>query len=255
VPGTGSAADVELRTERVTIGGLELCVRSAPGPGPPLVMVHGLGVSSRYMLPLARRLAPHRALHLPDLPGFGDSGKPPKALGIEEMADCLADWARAIGLPRADFFGHSLGCQVVVDLAVRYPQQVGRLVLVAPTIDIARRTVTGELVRLLRDAPREPAALLPIVVRDYWKAGTRRLLRTLRFALCDPVEEKLPAVAVPALVMRGEDDPVVSQAWVEEVRRRLPRGRLGNVPGAAHAVHFSAPVEVATRVLRFLAEE
>src|SRR5436190_17974179 len=71
-------------------------------PGPPVVLVHGLGVSGRYMLPTAVRLAGHLPTYVPDLPGFGQSARPARALDIPELADALAGWTRALGLgPRA----------------------------------------------------------------------------------------------------------------------------------------------------------
>ncbi|WP_292510847.1 alpha/beta fold hydrolase, partial [Methylobacterium sp.] len=51
----------------------------------PVILVHGLGMSSRYMIPLARHLAPHFRVYAPDLPGFGLSDKPHRALTVREL--------------------------------------------------------------------------------------------------------------------------------------------------------------------------
>ena len=48
----------------------------------PFVLVHGVGVSGRYMLPVARVLARDHSVYVPDLPGYGKSGRPPRATGI-----------------------------------------------------------------------------------------------------------------------------------------------------------------------------
>jgi 2-hydroxy-6-oxonona-2,4-dienedioate hydrolase len=71
--------------------------------------------------------------------------------------------------------------------------------------------------------------------------------------LRDPVEEKLPLVEAPTLVVRGGRDLIVSQRWAEEFAALLPRGRLLVVPGAAHAVNYDDPEALADAVLRFLA--
>ncbi|MEA2690725.1 MAG: 2-hydroxy-6-oxonona-2,4-dienedioate hydrolase [Acidobacteriota bacterium] len=256
-PVTPSARRIESRF--VQVSGLRMHVRLAAGPagggGAPLVLVHGLGVSSRYMVPLAEILASSRAVYAPDIPGFGKSDKPRRALDIHQQAEILAAWMSAMGLDRAAFFGHSLGCQVVADLAYHHPEAVDRLVLAAPTIDDHGRSVPRELLRLLRDVPREPFSLVPIVAADYLRAGLGRALRTLRYGLADRIEEKLPRLAMPALVLRGERDPVVSEPWTERVCRLLPRGRLAIVPKAAHAFHFSAPREVAGLLIPFLDED
>jgi pimeloyl-ACP methyl ester carboxylesterase len=244
------------------VHGLAIHAWRSPGPprptgaagAVPLVLVHGLGVSSRYFLRLAGRLAAGRPVLAPDLPGFGRSATPPRPLDVHAQADFLAAWMPAMGLERAAFLGHSLGSQVVADLALRHPHRVERLVLAAPTIDDGGRSVPRELLRLLRDVPREPFSLVPIVTRDYLRAGLGRVLRTLRYALADRLEEKLPLLDLPVLVLRGARDPVVSERWSEKVAALLPHGRLAVVPGAAHALQFSHPREVAALLDSFLDE-
>jgi len=71
----------------------------------------------------------------------------------------------------------------------------------------------------------------------------------------DHIEDKLPAIEVPGLVLRGERDPVAPQRWVEEVAHLLPHARLEILPGTAHAANYSAPQDVATAIRRFLRPE
>jgi pimeloyl-ACP methyl ester carboxylesterase len=246
-----------LESRFIEIGTLRVHVRSAAGPAagkPPVVLIHGLGVSSRYLVRLAEILATTRPVYAPDIPGFGRSEKPARVLDVHGQAEFLAEWMGVAGLDRAALFGHSLGCQVVADLAFHHPERASRLVLAAPTIDDSGRSVTRELLRLARDVPREPFSLVPIVVTDYLRAGLGRALRTLRYALADPLEEKLPGLPKPALVVRGERDPVVSERWAERVARLLPQGRHVVVPGAAHALQYSAPRELADVLIPFLDE-
>jgi 2-hydroxy-6-oxonona-2,4-dienedioate hydrolase len=223
-----------------------------PGTGLPVVLIHGLSVSSRSLRPTAARLAADRRVYAPDLPGFGVSEPPPEALTIRDLADTLAAWMRAMHLEQAALLGHSFGCQVMAELALRHPTCLARAIFVAPTIEPAGRTARRQLVRLLRDACREPPALLPLVLRDYLRAGVGRTLHTLRYALQDAIERKLPQVRVPSLVVRGARDPVVSQPWAEAVARLLPHGRLAVIPGAAHAVPYSAPAALGQVIAAFL---
>jgi pimeloyl-ACP methyl ester carboxylesterase len=66
-----------------------------------VVLVHGLGLSGRYMLPVAACLAARYRVLLPDLPGFGDSGHRARVLDGPALADALAAWMRAMSLRRA----------------------------------------------------------------------------------------------------------------------------------------------------------
>ena len=220
---------------------------------PCFVLVHGLGMSSRYMMPTARLLAAHGRVEVPDLPGFGKSGKPPVALDIPGLADALAAWIRARRLCACTLVGNSLGAQVIVDLAVRHPELLACAVLVGPTIDPGARRVSTQICRLLADVPREPLPLYPIGLSDYLRAGFLRVLRTLRHALRDPIVEKLPRVTMPVLVIRGGLDPLVPQRWVEQVERLIPRARQITFPGVAHAVNFDAPEKLAAEIFRFIA--
>lgn len=230
-------------------------IDGAPSVAPTIVLVPGLGLSSRYMMPTAERLSAHARVYAPDLPGFGFSSKPRRALSITELADALCAWMTANGLRRAVLLGNSLGSEIIVDLAVRYPERVERAILVAPPIDRQARSFLKQLARLLLDATREPLSLLPIVISDYLRGGIARGIRTLYYALADRVEKKLPLMHTKTLVVRGERDPVVPQHWTEDVTALLPHARLVVIPSAAHAVNYSAPDELAREVLSFLNED
>jgi 2-hydroxy-6-oxonona-2,4-dienedioate hydrolase len=221
---------------------------------PGAVLVHGIGVSSRYMEPLARELGPTLRTAAVDLPGFGRSSKPPRTLGVQEHADVLARFVQVAGLAPAVLIGNSFGCQVVAACAASQPALVRATVLLGPTIDPSARSAARQVWSWVRDVPRERAAQLPLAVRDFREAGTQRIAATLRLALEDRVEETLPGVSARTLVVRGGRDPIVRQAWAEEAARLLPQGRLAVLPGVAHAVNFAAPEELAQVVLAFLAE-
>jgi 2-hydroxy-6-oxonona-2,4-dienedioate hydrolase len=222
------------------------------GTGLPVVLIHGLSVSSRSLLPTAAWLAAARRVYAPDLPGFGASEPPPEALTIYDLAETLAAWMRVMHVEQAALLGHSFGCQILAELALRHPACLAQAIFVAPTIEPHGRTASRQLVRLLLDACREPPTLLPLVLRDYLRAGVGRTIRTFRHALQDAIERKLPQVRVPSLVVRGARDPLVSQRWAEAVARLLPHGRLVVIPGAAHAVPYSAPVELGQVIEAFL---
>lgn len=248
----------QLESVRVAVGNLSIHALRAAGPPraklPPVVLVHGLGVSGRYMAPAALRLAREARVYAPDLRGFGRSGKPPGALNVAELADALAGWMGAGGVGRAALVGHSFGCQVVVDLALRRPELVGRVVLAAPLplTEPGGRGAPRQVWRLLLDAPREPLSLVPLAAADYLRAGPSRVARTLGFALRDRAEEKLQRLRVRALVVCGSRDPVVPRRWAEEVARLLPGGEFAAVEGAAHAVNYNSPARFARLVLGFL---
>jgi 2-hydroxy-6-oxonona-2,4-dienedioate hydrolase len=247
----------EQRSVWTRAGGLRMHARvfgeAGPG-GSSVILVHGLVVSGRYMVPAAEKLAQDRRVFVPDLPGFGGSDSPPRVLDVAGLSGALSAWMEGIRLERATLVGNSMGCQVIAELAAHQPERVERAVLQGPTMDPRRRGVLGQVGRFLLDVPREPPSLLPIEFRDLLSAGTRRAWRTFRYALRDRIEEKLPHVGAPTMVVSGSRDPIAPRRWAEEAARMLPRGRLCVIPGAAHAANYGRAAEFARLVRGFIEE-
>lgn len=241
-----------------TINGLRMHARVGTGLAPAgagaVVLVHGVGVSSRYLVPTAERLAPSYRVYAPDLPGFGRSARPPRLLGVPELADALAAWMEQAGPGRAALLGNSMGCQVIVDLAVRRPELVERAVLVGSTLDPHARSLWRQIGRGALDLLREAPRYWPLLGMDYLIAGPIWTIRTLQRAVEDPITEKLPRVRAPVLVVRGSRDPIAPQQWAEEMVRALPHGRLVVLDGVAHAANYTAPGRLVRAVLPFLNE-
>lgn len=242
----------EPRGREDSVNGLSIFSRYSTKPGATaVVLIHGLSISSRYEVPLLRRLARSFTVYAPDLPGFGRSEDPPEIPTIVALADWLGDWLDVVGLDQVVLVGNSLGANVAVDLALRRPGRVTHLVISGLSLDPAGRRVWTQIQRAVRDIPREPLSLLPLQARDFLVAGPGRVLATLRYAMRDPFAAKLPRLTMPTLVVRGEHDPLSPQGWVEEVARLLPNGRLAVISGAPHAANYACPEAFADLVVEF----
>lgn len=245
------------------LGEITMYARTSSVPGadalfpptrPTFVLIHGLLISSRYMIPTAERLGVNYPVLVPDLPGFGKSSDPRHVMTLAELADALVQWMDQLNLERPIFLGNSLGCQVLTDLALRYPARVDRLILTGPTLDPHARTLLRQFLRLLADWPRERLSLSFPLLLDIFAGGPLRALQTFRYALRDPIRQKLPQIQAPTLVVRGSRDPIATQQWAEEAVRLLPNGRLVVIPGAPHAVNYSAPDALVEVVRTFVSE-
>jgi 2-hydroxy-6-oxonona-2,4-dienedioate hydrolase len=248
-------AGAELESRYVHAGGSRTHVRVAErAAGPPVVLVHGLVISSLYMVPTARRLAPFFPVYAPDLPGFGRTEKPRGVLSVAEHAAWLAEWMDAMGLPAAVLAGNSFGCQVIAHLAAGHPHRVRAAVLAGPTMDPHARTAPRQIGRWLVDWTMERPSLAPAHARDYWKAGIPRALRTFRLALADRIERQLPRVQAPTLVVRGSRDRIVPERWAREAAALLPRGRYAEVPGGPHCINYTSPDRFVRLIRAFLSD-
>ncbi len=221
---------------------------------PAVVLVHGLGVSGRYLKPTGHLLEPFYRVYIPDLPGFGQSEKPRLALDLDELAQMLAYWLDTQGLAQAHFYANSLGCQVMARFAILYPTRLQSLVMGGPTVDRQGRNLLSQLYRLMRDIPRESLGLLLTVIWDYLVCGPSRIIATGVYALADALEDWLPRINQPVLVVRGQFDPIAPQPWIEEIAARLPQGRWAVIPNAAHAINYTAPSQLAGLIQSLIEE-
>lgn len=228
-------------------------LHGAPPGAPPLVLVHGVCVSSRYMLPAAVALAPDFAVRVPDLPGFGLSGRASRPLAVRALAEALIAWLDAAGIDRAALLGNSVGCQIAVEAALEAPDRVGPLILTGPTMDAAARAAAPQIARWLRNARGERLSQTPALARDLADAGLRRPIALFRSALAQPIEERLEGVTQPVLVTSGDRDPVVPERWARRVAAAAPNGRYAELPGP-HNTNYSEPYALARATCGFLAE-
>ncbi|MFI6104886.1 alpha/beta fold hydrolase [Streptomyces sp. NPDC051310] len=234
--------------------------RFGPPPrrgAPATVLVHGLGLSGRYFVPLARKLAEGGASVLvPDLPGHARSRRAVRRMpDVGALAAALHRWHRLLALGPCLLVGNSVGCQVVAAFAARHPRLVGGTVLLGPALEPG---TSGwcQAGRLLADAPREPLSLLAVATTDYLLTGPLRFAASFRHALRDAAgsfEGNLARVQAPTLVVRGEGDTIASDRWVRRVARTVVDGHVAEVRSAAHAAHYSAPDAVAALIGAFAA--
>ena len=239
-----------------TVAGMRVYERYAERKGAPVVVfVHGIGVSSRYFLPTAGRLAERCTVYALDLPGFGRAARLPERVTVARLTGALEAWLDALGLERPDaLVANSFGCQLVIDLATRRPERVARLVLVGPTTDPSARSLARQAGRLALDSAREPFPLWAIQAFDYAVHVCKSGLSGFVAMVNDPIEDKLDRVQAPTLLVRGARDPIVPGAWARQVAAQLPRCRLVEVAGAPHAVNYAAPDALARLTLEFLDE-
>jgi pimeloyl-ACP methyl ester carboxylesterase len=161
----------------------------------------------------------------------------------------------AIGLSRAAFLGNSQACQVIAQLAIRHPARVSRAVLQGPTAPPRDRSWVRQFIRWRMNWRFNTPGLDPISFADYRRSGYLRVLRTFQHSLDDHIEDHLPRIAAPTLIVRGECDPICRGDWARELAKMAPNGSFVEIPGVAHTLVYTSPVELANVTRAFLGEE
>lgn len=258
-------AGVERKT--ISVGDTEW-VYFERGVGPPLVLVHGFTGSKENWLPMVRYWGARHRLIIPDLPGWGESSRSQSGdYGIAAQSERLGQFLAALDLQAIDLVGHSMGGAIVGVMTARDPQRVETLSLVSTagvgfTINpFAERLLAGELpfnvddraqwARLMDDLfvnkPFLPARLADVLiarnVRDH--AFHRRVMDALRGPERRVLEELLPQIVVPTLVLWCEQDRILDISSTDVLTRQLKLAELAVLRGCGHMPMIERPQAMA----------
>lgn len=234
---------VVLSEQWTIVGGLPMFYRvsaeAAPVGAIPIVHLHGFGISGRYLVPTAERLAPFYPSYVPDLPGYGRSHKPKRTLTIPELAETVAAFLDALGVERAVLLGNSMGCLIAVEFAHAFPDRIERAILVSPAGGPHNQPIYRGLPQLARDGLRETPRMLPVAAPDYLRFGLVNSLRLFHAMTRYPTVERALGLELPMLVVVGVRDPLISKERMRALLERKPNLTLVFHNNAAHAINFS----------------
>lgn len=223
---------------------------TGPREGIVYLLLHGIGLSHRPYMRLARQLAEHGRVIVLDLPGFGSTPKPSVALSVEEYARLIAELIAQLGVTSFTAIGHSMGAQFALELARQQQSRASHLVMIGPVTDSRRRTVIQQSIALGRDSLLEPVSTNSIVFTDYLRCGPRWYLNEVAAMLAYPTHERVGGLECPLLVIRGANDPIADESWC----RRLVEsgdGAVVTIPRKRHVVVHTAARQVADAIVAF----
>ena len=279
------------RVHRVMAEGVESFYLEAGRRGaPPVVLIHGLAATSASFLPTLWDLSLDHHVFAVDLPGFGESDKPVRPLHAAYFARWLVAFLDAVAIDRAHLVGNSMGGRVAIEVALRSPQRVDRIALLAPSMAWRRYRIGARLVRLLR--PELGVTPLPMlhalavgVLRSLFARPSRisdaalnaaadefvRVFATPRGRVAffhaareiylerphgeDGFWTRLPSLSRPALFIFGDRDFLVPRAFVRHVRKALPKATCEVFPDCGHVPQFELPDRTHARIRQFFAGE
>jgi pimeloyl-ACP methyl ester carboxylesterase len=241
------------------VDGIDVFYRESPHPpeAPVMMHLHGFGLSGRYLLPTAERLADDFHTLVPDLPGFGRSGKPLRPLDIPDLAHAAARFLDDRQVTSATLVGNSMGCPVICEFAHHHPDRIDRAVLVSPAGGLHNQPFHRAARQIAHDGVREPTRLMPVAVPDYVRFGIPSTLQLFRALTQYPSLARLLELKIPTLVVLGDRDPLMPKpARVQEIAGQADSHVLLVVlEGAAHAINFSHAEELAHIIRLFMSDK
>ena len=213
---------------------------------PAFVCLHGLVDTLEIWDRLAPRLAERRRTLRFDQRGHGESGAPAGPCAREDLADDVVRLLDALGVERAILVGHSMGGIVSMAAALAHPDRVAGLVLLG-TASRCNESTADWYERIARAGERDGCEGLARAI--YGEKSSRRVhgdaaaiaqvTRMLKTLHTDPITPKLAALACPALLLVGENDPMGTKAS-QTIAESLPDAALRVLPGCGHWIHVEA---------------
>ena len=244
-------------------------VQQGDRAGTPVIFLHGITDSWRSFEPLLPHLPRSINAWAVTLRGHGDSDKPQGDYTPATFAGDVDAFMDAHDIASAIIVGHSMSTAVAQQLALDYPSRVRGLVLIGGTADWAGAAITRELTAAFANL-REP--LDPSFVRDFQastaakpiagiidtataeslKVPARVWTAAMQGLAGFDVRAQLPALRVPALIMFGSRENVVTRADQDVFTQRLASARLVVFDGLGHAVHWDDPAGVGEELVAFV---
>ncbi len=245
------------------------------GNGPPLVLIHGMGLDRRMWDAQFTRLASRFRIIRYDVRGHGLSGRPPTGYRDERFED-LRQLLNHLEIERAHLMGLSMGAEIAVGFTLRHPEMVRSLIAVDPYVEgyrfrewdskavwmIAREKGAQEAVSYWITDPIFASALqIPDVA-----ARLRQMVAEhsgIMWADPGPYPrptgpraprdfERLEEIAVPTLVIVGENDLPDFRAIAGSMATRIQNAQHVTIPQASHMSPMEQPEEINKIVLQFL---
>jgi pimeloyl-ACP methyl ester carboxylesterase len=249
------------------------------GSGPPVVLLHGAGpgVSAwsnwRLVMPaLARQFR----VVAPDIVGFGTTARPPDVVyGVDTWARHVTAFLDELGISTASLVGNSMGGRVAMELAVRHPERVDRLVLMgsggikrpAPTQGLMMLRGYQPSLASMRELIRgyflyDPAFLPDAAIEARYAAsitpGTQEAFHAMfhdpRHTAADMSmpEELIATIAAPALIVHGREDKIVPFANSVRLLELIDDARLHAFGRCGHWTQLEKAAEFIAVVSGFL---
>lgn len=206
---------------------------------PPLVLLHGgdptIETSFAKILP---ELARHRQVIAFEQAGHGRTpDRPDQPFSFEQSADDAAALMERLGIARADFYGYSNGGTIALQIAIRHPKLVRKLVVQSANFrrdgmepwfwEAMRHAKITDMPAEFRDAYLRTAPH-PEQLQSYFEKSTKRMLE-----FKDIPSEAIRSIDAPTLVMIGDRD-VIRPEHALEMYRLLPHAQLAVLPDSDH---------------------
>jgi pimeloyl-ACP methyl ester carboxylesterase len=242
--------------ERVRVGDVDMYYETAGSNGPPVLLIHGALGGAWAFAGQVEALSSRFRLFLPEQRGRSRTPDVPGPLSFAAMADDTLGFVDAVIGEPVHVVGVSDGGVIGLMCALRRPGDIRRLVVIGSEFHRDGRVPGTDYEEAPAEdgtwaMPRRRHAELSPDGASHWPVLFAKL-RAMWSREPDLTVDDLETVAIPVLVMLGDDDAVTLEHAIA-MYRALPQGRLAVIPGSSHGVFMEQPAVVNGLIERFLA--
>ena len=274
----------------ITVNGLQVHTKEAGTGEPTMILLHGFGASVFSWREVMQPLSQYGRVVAYDRPAFGlterplpGSWKEESPYGVEGNLTLLLGLMDALGIEKAILIGNSAGGRLAVQAALTHPERVSGLVLVDAAIYTGSRRPFGILQPLiytpqmdrlgpffarslagaqgeafLQAAWHDPSRITPEIQTGYrkplhmanWDVALWEFTRAGSGS--EDLAPRLKEIALPTLVISGEDDRIIPAADSVRLSADIPGARLVVIPACGHVPQEECPVFFLDAVEGFL---
>lgn len=228
-------------------------IRQYGETGLPIVLIHGLSGSAHWWDKNLKTLSQSHRVYILELAGYGRAGRQ-KVLGVRQTAELIGAWLEASQLNQVTLIGHSMGGHISTYVAAQQPTRISHLILVCAS-GLLNSSLSRTLAYLPQAALSTRKTFLPQIMFDAARAGLPNLFSSTSNLLADNVQDILPQIKIPTLVIWGKRDPLVPLALGELLSQSITGAKLVVFPRAGHIPMVDEPKQFNKEVLDFLATE
>lgn len=252
-----------------------------------IIFVHGLGSYLPAWKKNIEELKNNYRTIAIDLPGYGKSSKEPHEGTPEFYADVIFNFMKKLNIEKANIAGHSMGGQAAITMAIKYPQQVKRLILVAPAgiesftegqkewfrevmtvqgvkltpVNQLRANVYSNFYNMPDDAEFMITDRIALREAEQFDNYCYAVVQSVNGMVDQPVVNLLDRITQPTLIVFGENDnlipnPYLNPGYTSEVAQKgkelIPNSELVMIPECGHFLQFEKPEVFNEAVKNFL---
>lgn len=213
---------------------------------PNLLLLHGALGHNDIFKPYLNTLSQYFTVHTPLFSGHGDQELPADGINIKKYTQELSEYCKVNNLADVSIFGHSMGGYVALCYAMENPENVNSIITLGTKFDWTEEQALKESKMLNPDVILEKIPQYAQLLESQHGAKWKKLLPAIADLMIDlgknhPLENNLAAIQIPAQIMVGDKDNMVTIEESVRVYRSLPNAKLAVLPDTKHPMDKVRP--------------